>query len=399
MPSEQNKLPSVLMLLLSSLGILISLLISIISIWGQTETATNESLLSLSVGSLAFFICLLNLPTLVFSIRGLKGLPAEGKPSLFKAASFSLIGWVLLILGGTLISKSGKISNALAPITVLAIAIPIWWLVEFARRGLKRPSPVKEANTLTLGLTLAPTIIMIAEIIFVIIASLIVVILLGIQPGTLTDLVNISRDTEFAQGGIEELEQLLFSLAQDPTISTAIFLIIGVIAPLTEELFKPLAVWCFLRSKAKISDGYSLGLISGAAFTLLESASLVSQITLQDWTSAVLLRSLTGLLHISLSGLVGYGITKARNEKRPGIALLCFFVSAALHGLWNSMALLNGFSTTSYSVASSGVSLTTEGIISIICMVLVFAVVVVITFKLNAKLRKQQANLEIEIAN
>jgi RsiW-degrading membrane proteinase PrsW (M82 family) len=400
MPTEQKKLPSVLMLLLSALGILVSLLVALAALWGSTESepASDEKLMLVSIGSLAVFLCLLNLPALILSIKGLAGQSTETrKPGLFKTASFTMIGWALLIVAGMLISQTGVVHLALGPITILAIAIPIWWLVEFARRGLERPNQAREANTLTLGLTLVPVIIMLIEILLVILISLAVVIILGIQPGTLSELVDISSNSGFSQGGMEELEQLLFNLAQDPTISAAIFLIIGVAAPLTEELLKPLAVWLFFKSPMKSSDGYSLGLISGAAFTLLESASMVSQISAQDWTAAVLLRSATSLLHISLSGLVGYGIARARNEKRWGFAPLYILIAAALHGLWNSLALLTGFSTTAMPDMSGGIPQSAGGIISIICMLVIFAAVVFITLKLGSKLRKQQASLETEI--
>ena len=137
-------------------------------------------------------------------------------------------------------------------------------------------------------------------------------------------------------------------------------------------------------------EGFILGLISGGAFTLLESASLVSQINANEWLSGVVLRSSTGMLHIGLSGLVGYGIARARSERRWGAMLLTLLGATSLHGLWNSMALLNGFSTTALPMTEN-VTPPAVGVISLIVMLLVFAAVVLITIRLNKKLGLEQS--------
>lgn len=381
------------MLLLSSLGILISLLFALLSIWGGFDdyTPAADSLIFLSTGALFFFISLLNLPALILSIRKLSG-RSEHKniPSLYKAASIAMIFWAILVCTGYFLSKTGAAITALAPITVLSIAIPVWWLVEFARKGLERPKSAKEWGTLTIGLTLTPVSIMIIEILFAIIAVVVVLIFLGFQPGRLDQLLVLAESFDPSQGGMEALDQLLSSLAQDPLIAAGLFLIIGVIAPFTEELIKPLAVWFRIRSSLSAKDGFILGLISGGAFALLESAGMVNQISTQDWTEAVLLRAATGVLHIGLSGLVGYGIGRARSEKRWGLAILYLLSAALLHGLWNSMALVSTFSVSPLQVGESYSGFAAGEIISIISMLIIFAIVAYITIRVNRKLRNQQ---------
>jgi RsiW-degrading membrane proteinase PrsW (M82 family) len=392
MTPKRNKLPSVLMLLLSGLGILLSWTVAALLIWSGTgvyaipESTIAETLILLSIASLSFFMGLMNLPAFVHSIKRLKGKDARVKKgSLFKRASLSLVVWGVLLVIGHLIAQSQTAVLALAPITVLAIILPTWWIIEFARRGLDRPSPFKESSTLTMGLTINPLVIMIVETLLVILVGLVVFIILGLQPGTLTELLEIANSPDLAQGSLENLEELLFNLAQDPMVATALFLIIGVVAPFTEELFKPLAVWFMPKKTATPKDGFILGLISGGAFAFLESVSMVSQINFQDWIISVSMRSATGMLHIGLSGLVGYGIAKAKYEKRWGFALLYLLGAAVLHGLWNSMALLNGYSTSMLPVGD--VSMNFGSVATIACMLLVFAAVVFITIKINNTLK------------
>jgi RsiW-degrading membrane proteinase PrsW (M82 family) len=389
MSSERKKLPSVLMILLSALGVLISLLVAGASfVGGSLEmNAAADTQMFFTLGMLGLIYSLLNLPALIYSIRTLQGKESTPKiASLFRSANYALIVWAVLLAGGTFLNRTFPYSSWLAPITILCVLIPIWWLIEFARLKLTRPAPAHEWNTLTIGLTLAPVVIMTIEILLVILVTVVVIVLLGFQPDSLSGLLNFSSNLDLSQGGMEQLDQILYDLAQNPTVASALYLVIGLLAPFTEELFKPLAVWLAWKRPMDAREGFILGLISGGAFTLLESASLVSQISAQDWLSAVILRSSTGLLHIGLSGLVGYGIAKARSEKRWGSMILTLLGATALHGLWNSMALLNGFSTTALPMSESP-AVSAGGVISLVVMVLVFAVVLFITIKLNSKLR------------
>ena len=382
------------MLLLSSLGFLISLLVAVVSFWSSLDipAAATESSTLVSIGALFAFISLLNLPSLVFSIRKLsRREERQSHPSLFKAASIAMVFWAVLVFAGYFLSRESATSQALAPITVLSIAIPVWWLIEFARRGLERPTLSREWGTLTIGLTLTPVCIMIIEMMLVLVVSLVILVFLGLQPGTLTQLLEATCSLEFSQDSMEALDQLLSDLAQNPIIAAGIFLVIGVIAPFTEELFKPLGVWLHLRPSFGAKDGYVLGLISSGAFALLESTSMVSQMALQDWTIAILLRSATGLLHIGLSGFVGYGIGRARSEKRWGFAVLYLLASAVLHGSWNSLALINSFSASSFSAVANFQGFGPGEILSTLGMVIIFGIVATIVIRVNRKLRIQQA--------
>lgn len=393
MPAERKRLPSVLMILLATLGILISLALAAAAFLGSslTETSSLETQMFTSLGALALTLGLLNIPALVYSIQDLRGKQSRAKyPSLFRAANFSLILWAALLAAGTYLTRTHPYTPWLAPVTILCILIPIWWLIEFARRKLKRPSPLYEWKTMTVGLTLAPITIMIIETLMVVLVAVAVIILLGFTPDSLSNLTNLLPSLEMSGGGMEQLDQLLYDLARNPIVASALYLVIGLLAPFTEELFKPLAVWLSWKRPMKAREGFMLGLISGGAFTLLESASLVSQISANDWLSGVVLRSSTGMLHIGLSGLVGYGIAKARSEKRWGFMLLTLLGATGLHGLWNSMALLNGFSTTALPMTES-VAATAGSVISLIAMLAVFAAVVFITMRLNRKLRLEQA--------
>ena len=399
MPAKHSKLPSVLMILLSTLGVLISLALAAASFLGSSlgEPRSLETQMFISLGALVLTLGLLNIPALIYSIQDLRGVESRANhPSLFRAANFALILWAALLSAGAILNRTHPYTPWLAPITILCVLIPAWWLVEFARRKLNRPAPLYEWKTLTVGLTLAPITIMIIETLMVTLVIVVVLILLGFQTDILSNLTNLTANLDLSNSSMDQLDQLFYDLAKNPIVASALYLAIGLLAPFTEELFKPLAVWLSWKRPMKAREGYILGLISGGAFTLIESASLVSQINANDWLSGVVLRSSTGLLHIGLSGLVGYGIAKARSDKRWGTMLLTLLGATGLHGLWNSMALLNGFSTTVLPMTES-MAVTAGGVISLVTMVLVFAAVLFITIKLNKKLRLEQAAEQAEM--
>ena len=396
MGGKRKTLPSVLLLLLSALGFLGSVLAASGLFWGISLLETSESphaeaLPLLSAGVLFLLTSALNIPTFIFALRTLLGKDISAcRDSLFIPANIFLVLWVLIISAGYFASRSEAAWFALAPLTILGVAIPVWWLVEFSRRKLPRSTPLREWGTLTIGLTAAPLLIMIVEILVLILVGVLVIIFLGFQPGFMKQISALSQNMQLVQGGIEELEELLYELARNPVIAGALFLVIGLIVPAVEEIFKPMSVWFLLNRPIKPHEGFSLGLISGGAFALLESAGLVSQISAENWLLAVALRSATSMLHIGLSGMVGYGFARSWHEKRYGRVLLYLLLAAGLHGVWNSLALINGFLTTAVPSAPEEMMPSIAGGIAVGLMVAVFAAVVIITLSINQHLRTRQ---------
>jgi len=104
----------------------------------------------------------------------------------------------------------------------------------------------------------------------------------------------------------------------------------------------------------------------------------------------VALRSATAVLHIGLSGMLGYGITYAWNHKSIGTAARYLFSAVGLHGLWNAMALVSGFSA--ISATSVALKITLTDILPLFFMGLIFMLVVLMVNRINRLLRTQQSN-------
>ncbi|MDO9546531.1 MAG: PrsW family glutamic-type intramembrane protease [Pelolinea sp.] len=395
MTFKKSKIPSMLLLILSALGILFGAGIVGLTLAGAyflpvDKGSTSEVLSIATTSLLSFLVCILNLPTFISSIRKLKQKPSPHPlPPLFQKANYLIILWLLLISIGYFISQGNNATFFLVPLTIAAVSIPVWWLIECARRGLPRSTKLREWGTLTIGLTITPIIIILIEMILVALMVLVVMIGLGFQHDLNNQILPILGNLNLYQGGIAELEQILFDLMQNPVIAIGIFLTIGMLVPLIEEIFKPMAVWFLLKHPLREYEGFSLGLISGGAFALLESAGMVIQMNAEDWLTAVALRAATGVLHIGLSGLVGYGLTRSWNQKRYGKGIMYIFSAALLHGGWNSLALLSGLSST---LTQNGPGFEVSGVISIVilgCMIAIFLGIITITLRINARLRRE----------
>ena len=394
MASKKINLPSVLLLLLSSLGILIGILtaaLTLISAYvfptASLSAADEMSVLSTSI--LLISISALSVPALITSIGNLQRKTAhQSLQPLFQKANYLIILWFLMIAFGYFISQEGSRTFLLAPLSVAAVIIPVWWLIEFSRRGLPRSTKLREWGTLTIGLTVTPIVIIMIELILIVVAAVIVMIELGFHPGLSSQLLSILENINLYQSGIGELEQILYEIMKQPLISAAIFLTIGLIAPLIEEIFKPMSTWFLLSRPLEEHEGFSLGLISGGAFAILESAGMVIQMDIQDWLIAIILRTATGVLHIGLSGLVGYGLARSWRQKRIDRGILYVFSAAILHGAWNSLALLSSFSFSILSEEPGAEILGANNILSLFFMVVVFTSIIAITLKINSRLRQ-----------
>jgi hypothetical protein len=393
MASKKTNLPSVFLLLLSTLGILIGIFTAALTlasayVFSTTSLSSAEEMSVLSTCILSISISILNVPTMITSIKKLRRKTVhQSLQPLLQKANYLIILWLLMLAVGYFISQEGSRTFLLAPLTVAAVIIPVWWLVEFSRRGLPRSTKLREWGTLTIGLTVTPIVIILIELILVVTAAVVVMIGLGLDPDLSSQLLSLLENINFYQNGIGELEQILYEMMKQPLISAAIFITIGLIVPLVEEIFKPMSTWFLLSRPLEEYEGFSLGLISGGAFAILESVGMVLQIDIQGWLIAITLRGATGVLHIGLSGLVGYGLARSWHQKRLGRGILYIITAAILHGTWNSLALFSVFSSSALSGEPGLETFGINGALSVFFMIIVFIGIIVITLKINSRLQ------------
>jgi RsiW-degrading membrane proteinase PrsW (M82 family) len=141
--------------------------------------------------------------------------------------------------------------------------------------------------------------------------------------------------------GLTDIDSTMKILAPyliNPFVLISLFLILGVFTPLIEETLKPVVVWLMAGRLQGPSQGFALGVISGAGFALVESL-LASSTPGLGWGQLLAARAGGGLMHIFASGLMGWGIASAWHGK-PLRLLGTYVLSVMVHGLWNCAAII-----------------------------------------------------------
>lgn len=289
----------------------------------------------------ALLVCALLMPTLVSSFLRLLGrpMPAWQLP----LPSFKLLIWLwpLLVGIGVLASQNETLKWLVVPLLVpWVVGLPLGWLVETASSGLTPPDRQQRWNTLTFGLTATMPVVFAVELFTLLIAGIAAGLYLAANPQLMAQLQRIFTGSPDNLQQLEKMMERMFNLPLTPV------LVLGYMAglvPLMEELLKPLFLWFFLPRKLTPSEGFVFGLISGCAFALLESlGSLSSAAGAQNWGVITVGRLGTGLLHITNTALVGWGLASAWSERRFMRLAATYLIAVTLHGLWNALSILSG---------------------------------------------------------
>jgi RsiW-degrading membrane proteinase PrsW (M82 family) len=96
-----------------------------------------------------------------------------------------------------------------------------------------------------------------------------------------------------------------------------------------------------------------LGALCGAGFALLEGTLAVSGGS-QMLGVGLAARATSSLMHITASGLMGWGIASARLEKRYGRLAGVYLLSVSIHGLWNGSVILSVFGALRFTLPGAG---------------------------------------------
>lgn len=340
-------------LLLAGFGILLLLPVTagmvLQGVQAAVTGASAEAATSFfSFAAIALALCLLLLPSLVLAFARLSGrpLPALRLRDPFRAATWMLLLWPVFLLIGFFTARVPALSILLLPpLQVLAIGIPIWWVVEAGRRGVAGGSTQRGWGVLGFGLLPGPFVIILAEFFVVALLGAGLVFWVAMQRDLTTQLMDLANQLRAAGEDPAQLMAIVSPLLQQPGVMIGVFAVAALLLPMVEELLKPLGLWLIAGRFSRPAEGFVAGLISGGAFAFAESASLSANISGSSWAGVVIARLGTGLLHAVTTGLVGWGLASAWTEKRYLRLAAMYLLAVLLHGAWNFFGLLLGIST------------------------------------------------------
>jgi hypothetical protein len=400
--NRQFHIPSLLQLLVSGVGLLISLtsavglfVFGLMGLAGEMDGLDLNPLINLGWTSLA--IAVLLVPSIVYAFQRLNG---QVKPVLrlrnsFRVASGLLILVPLLLLVGYLLNGSTDLDwLILPPIQVLVVGIPLWWFIEVGRRGLSAGSPQRNWGVLSVGLVVVPTLIILLEVVLLIGLFVVGVVWVSSQPDLVMELERLATRLTTVDLDADQVLRIIGPYLQRPGVIYAVLAIVAGLIPLLEELFKPVAVWGLVSQRIRPADGFVAGMISGAAFAFIESTGVLSTSLGADWVSSVVGRLGTGLLHTLTAGLVGWGIASAIGRGRFGRLALGFTGAVLLHSLWNVFGVLLSFSEGQAGQVVVGGLVQTTADAAPYVLAGLSAIMLLILLGLNRRLQREQVAVE-----
>jgi hypothetical protein len=386
--------------LLFALGGVILLLMGVAGLTGSSLVDSTQVLPYFSLMWVCGLVCLLVAPSIVLSTMRLlaKPLPAWQWRGSFRAASWAMLAWPFAIVAGAWVSRTGTLDWLfLPPLQILAVALPLWWLIEFGRRGLPGSGPQRSWGVLSAGLLVSPTVALVLELLAIVAILLVVVVWLSSQPGALEQVTLLAQRLSNAGTDPEVLLRIVRPIVETPAVLISIILATSGLFPLIEELVKPLGLWVLAGRKPTPAQGFLFGLLSGAAFALLESLGTIANPSGHDWLVVVLGRTGTGMLHTVCSGLMGWALASAWQDGRYLRLAGTYLLAAGMHGLWNLFGIVLALPAVFGTASVTGITAVllrlgqVAPFVLVVLMILLFSILLVS----NRRLRLESGKIEV----
>ena len=289
-----------------------------------------------------FVACgLLLLPSAYYAGRRIAGHPVPAGRQLpgWLRPTVLILAWPLVLLAGYFVSRDASLVFLIPPLHVLAVGLPVLWLVYLAARGLPSGSPQRAWGAFSSGLVLTPVLILIIEMLALAACAGLAIAFMASQPELLEQLNSLVLQITQGQLDQEGLVRALVPWLEKPWVILVALAFMAVIVPLIEEAFKPIGVWLLMGFGLSPAAGFALGAICGAGFALFESLFMPS--AGEGWTVVVVTRVSAGLIHILNTGLMGWALASAWREKRYLRLGITYLFVVSLHGLWNALSLFS----------------------------------------------------------
>ena len=333
----------------------------------------------------------LGLPLAWQGMNSLRGLPSR----LFHpwpARVLVPVFVVAVILGQVVLTLDLLPALTFPPFYVLGAVLPSLFFVAFVGRRLAGSDTRWREVVLQLasGAFLATFGAFGLEAVLGLLSMVVVVILAALMPGGdawLQELSVYLQDPRWLQN-----PENLYSPLLSPPILIVLGLIVLVIAPMVEEMFKPLGVVLMGYRRPSKARSFLWGLAGGAGFALSESL-FNGAAALEGWAGVATMRVGATAMHCLGGGLMGLGWYYFFTTRRPWRLLGAYAASVGLHSLWNVAAsgmLVVSLSATSPTTDEIGLALGGLAVVGLMGFLSVLALSTILTiFYLTRWLRAQ----------
>jgi hypothetical protein len=346
----KTHLPSVAQLIISIFGLITSLFSALALLLIMKMGSSIQSLgtqidpTAYALVWLGVILSFVAIPSIILSIRRLARLPISTHPRVSRLIPASIAFIAVIPLGFLIYKFPDVLANPFLKVlfSFITVMIPLWWFVELGQNKLAKSSSQRFWGLINFQLFAGMPLVFIVEIMLFIMALIVGGIWLAnkneFTPLLMTLQTQIMVDPKNMNAILDQFTPLL----HDPSILTAIFFSLVIVTPLVEEFFKPLALWFFIKKDWTEAEGFSAGLVCGAAFALVESVTAVVTLPQDTWATLLIARIGTGLLHTLTAGLTGWGLVSAWKNTNYKRLAATYLISMSVHGVWNFSALLSG---------------------------------------------------------
>jgi hypothetical protein len=284
---------------------------------------------------------------MIYAIKRLgKGhVVTPGNPRLLLPASIALLLLAPLAWLTTLPFMAAPSGFIKAVVNILFVGVPAWWIVELGRRGLPQVTRQKQWGLINFGVFITMPVVILAEIILLAIGVVILTGWLGRQPEFAPLLDQVKNLLILNPQHMDLLADQMLPLLKSPVVIGSILLAFSLLIPMVEELLKPLALWIFIKRRWSPAEGFIAGMLSGAAFAVIESLISLAAASSADWLTIAGGRGAAALLHITTAGFTGWALTSSWIDGKYARIALTYAGAVLVHGAWNFTAVMVGLST------------------------------------------------------
>ena len=380
--------------LLAGGGLLMLTLAGVVALW---RLSSQETFIFASLGWSGLLLGGLNIPSAVRSFRRLAGQPAPDKPParLQRLVLVLAVLWPLFLVAGQW--ASGMERSAwllLPPLQLLVIGAPLFWLYRAGSFKLSGNPGSRQWGWVSFGLVITQPVTLLIEVALVLFGLIAGLTVFALQPGGLDQLERLSNRLTFAMGSPDALLRIVEGFINHPLVLFAGVALTAVVIPLLEELLKPLGLWLLGGRCLTPAQGFQAGMLAGLIFALAESLGNLANPLGDQWSLVAAGRLGTGVLHITTSGLVGWGLASAWGERRLWRLSGAFLLAVLLHGGWNLFGVLLGLAELLDPALAGNAVLLRLGSIAPFAMGVLMITMVFILLGANQRLRDQPPPVE-----
>lgn len=353
--------PSVWQLVLGvislSLGLITAIALGVVILAGQLvdQAAPIDMTPVYYVAWITLAIGCTGIPSIVYSVKRLKkGYAVTGSsPRLLLPASIALLLLAPLAWLTTLPFMSASPGFIKAVVNLLFVCIPAWWIVELGRQGLPQVTRQKQWGLINFGVFVTMPVVILTEIVLLGAGVAVLIGWLARQPDLAPLLDQVKNLLILNPQRMDLLTGQLEPLLRSPVVIGSVFLTFSLLVPMVEELLKPLALWIFIKRRWSPAEGFIAGMLSGAAFAVVESLISLAAASSADWLTIAGGRAAAALLHIITAGFSGWALTSSWIDGKYARIGLTYLGVVLIHGTWNFLAVMVGLSAIPDSVGLS----------------------------------------------